>query len=135
MSLPTSHLSADTTDVQLAVVQYDNNQRVAAVTCHFAEGTQALGCHVQLNFSNDFQTCNISREDEALTSCVVLQIDTTCYSSDCSLSQAYIYDWEANGTVGTLSVPVETVISEETPKACMTACGIPTSGHIKPGGY
>ena len=131
MSFPTSHLSADTTDVQLAKIQFDN--QTVAVTCHFAEGSQALGCHVQLNFSNDFQTWNISREDELLISCVILQVNTTCYSSDCSLSQAYIYDWEADGTVGTLPVPVETVLSEEASKACITVPETPTSGHIKPG--
>ena len=130
----TSHLSPDTTDVQLAEVQSENNQTVV-VTCHFAEGSQALGCHVQLDFSKDFQTLNISREDKSLTSCVVLKVNTTCYSSDCSLSQAYVYDWEADGTVGTLSVPVETVFSEEALKACSTAPDTPTSGHIKPGVY
>ena len=128
----TSHLSPDTTDVQLAEVQ--NNQTVA-VTCHFAEGSQALGCHVQLNFSNDFQTWNISREDESLTSCVVLEVNTTCYPSDCNLSQVYIYDWEADGTVGTLPVPVETIFSEKALKACSTTSGTPTSSHTKPGGY
>ena len=132
--LPTSHLSADTTDVQSAKVLYDNNQTVA-VTCHFAEGSQALGCHMQLNFSNDFQTWNISREDKSLTSCVVVQVNTTCYPSDCNLSQAYVYDWEADNTVGTLSVPVETVISEEASKACRAAPGTPTFGHINPGVY
>ena len=126
-------LHADTTDVQSAVVHYDNNQTVAAVTCHFAEGSQALGCHVQMNFSNNFQTWNISREDESLTTCVVLQIATTCYSSDCNPSHAYIYDREADGTVGTLSVPVKMVFSEEALKACSTAPGTPTSGHTNPG--
>ena len=105
------------------------------MTCHFAEGSQALGCHVQINFSNDFHTWNISREDESLTTCVVLQVNTTCYPSDCNLSQGYIYDWEADGTVGTLSVPVETIFSEEASKACSTSPDTPTSGHIKPGMY
>ena len=131
--ITTFRLSADTTDVQLAEVQFDNNQTVA-VTCHFAEGSQALGCHVQLNFSKDFQTWNIFREDESLTSCVVLEVNITCYPSDCNLSQAYVYDWEANGTVGTLPIPVETVFSEEALKACSTAPDTPTSGNIKPAG-
>ena len=103
------------------------------MTCHFAEGSQALGCHVQLNFSNDFQTWNISREKESLTSCVELEVNITCYPSDCNLSQAYVYDWEADGTMGTPSVPVKTVFSEEALKACRTAPGTPTSGHAKPG--
>ena len=105
------------------------------MTCHFAEGSQALGCHVQLNFSNDFQTWNISREDKSLTSCVILEVNTACYPSDCNLSQAYIYDWEADGTVGTLSVSVETVFSEGALYVCTTAPDTPTSGNIKPGMY
>ena len=100
--------------------------------CHFAEGSQALGCHVQLNFCTDFQTWNISREEESPTSCVVVQVNTTCYPSDCNSSQAYVYDWEADNTVGTLSVPVEMVISEAS-KACRAAPGTPNSGHINPG--
>ena len=120
--------------MQSAEVQFDENLTVA-LTCHFAEGSQALGCHVQLNFSNDFQTWNISREDESLTSCTVLQVNITCYPSDCNLSQAYVYDWEADGTVGTLPVPVATVFSEEASKACRAAPSTPTSGHINPGVY
>ena len=127
-------ISADTTDVQLAEIQFDNNQTVI-VTCHFAEGSQALGCHVQLNFSKNFQTWNISREDESLTTCTVLQMNMSCYPSGYILSQAYVYDWEADGTVGTLSVPVATVFSEEASKACSAASGTLTSGHINPGVY
>ena len=126
----TSHLSADTTDVQSAEVQYDNSQTVA-VTCQFAEGSQALGCHVQLNFSNDFQTWNISREKESLTTCVVLEVKITCYPFDCNLSQLYIYDWEADGTVGTLPVLVETMLSEGASAPCELIT--PTTEAVNPG--
>ena len=57
----------------------------------------------------------------------------TCYPSDCNLSQAYVSDWEADGTLGTPSVPVEMVFLEKALKACSTAPGTPTSGHAKPG--
>ena len=125
--IPTSHLSADTTDVQSAVVQYDNNQTVA-VTCHFAEGSQALGCHVQLSFSNDYQAVNISRENGLINAhqCIETHLPSHCYRS-----QLYVYDWEADGTVGTLPVPVETMLSEGASAACETITS--ATGTVNPG--
>ena len=123
----TSHLSADTTDVQSAEAQYDNNQTVA-VTCHFAEGSQALGCHVQLNFSNDYQAVNISREGGLLTA---HQFIETHLPAHCYQSQLYVYDWEDDGTVGTLPVPVETMLSEGASAPCELIT--PATGTINPG--
>ena len=127
-------LSVDTTDVQLAVVQFDENQTLA-VTCHFAEGSQALGCHVQLSFSSDSEAVNISREDRSL---IVRQEIKTRFPSYCYQSQLYVYDWEADGTVGRLPVPVETVFSEGALEACETITPTsetmtPTSGPVNQG--
>ena len=116
-------ISADTTDVQYAVVQFDNN-RTVAVTCHFAEGSQALGCHVQLSFSRDSHTQNISREDGSL---IAHQEIMTAFPSHCYQSQLYVYDWEADSKVGTLPIPVETVFSEGASKACGMASGDTTN--------
>ena len=116
-----SNLSSDTTDVQLAEVQFDNNQTVA-VTCHFAEGSQALGCHVQLSFSSDSEAVNISREDRSLITCQEIKIHFP------SQSQLYIYDWEADTTMGTLPIPVETMLLENASKACGTVT--PTSETV-----
>ena len=141
--LQTSHLSvsvsADTTDVQSTEAQYDNNQTLL-VTCHFAEGSQALGCHVQLSFSNDYQAVNISREGGLLTA---YQFIETHFPAHCYRSQLYVYDWEADGTVGTVPVPVETMLSEGasapceliTPTTCAAACETITSatGTVNPG--
>ena len=129
MSFPTSHLSADTTDVQSAEAQYDNNQTLL-VTCHFAEGSQALGCHVQLSFSNDYQAVNISREGGLLTS---HQFIETHFPAHCYQSQLYVYDWEADGTVGTLPVPVETMLSEGASAACETITS--ATETVNPGVY
>ena len=128
-SFSISHLSADTTDTQYAVVQFDNNQTVA-VTCHFAEGSQALGCHVQLSFSSDSEAVNISREDRGDRSLIIRQEIKTHFPSHCYQSQLYVYDWEADGTVGTLPIPVETMYSDTASKACGTIT--PTSEAITP---
>ena len=101
----------------MAGVQFDNNQTVA-VTCHFAEGSQALGCHVQLNFSNDTRSQTISREDGSLTSCTVLEVNAGCFSAYCYQSQLSVYDWEADGTVGTLPIHTEMMFSERASEAC-----------------
>ena len=114
-------ISADTTDVQLAEVQFDNNQTVA-VTCHFAEGSQALGCHAELSFSSDSQAENISRVNRSFIACWLIK---THFPSQ---SQLYVYDWEADGTIGTLPIPVETMLSDNASKACGTVT--PTSEAI-----
>ena len=131
---PTSDLSVDTTDVQLAVVQFDNNQTLA-VTCHFAEGSQALGCHAELSFSSDSQAVNISRVDRSL---IICQEIMTRFPSHCYRSQLFVYDWEADGTVGTVPIPTEAIVSEDASNACgmLTPTSetiTPTSGPVNPG--
>ena len=61
-------------------------------------------------------------------SCVVLQVNTAYFLTDCYPSQVFVHDWEADGTVGTLSIPVATmfsemVFSEEVSEACDKATG------------
>ena len=124
------HLSVDTTDVRLAEVQFDDNQTLA-VTCHFAEGFQALGCHVQLSFYNDYQAMNISREGGLL---IAHQLIKTHFPAHCYQSQLSVYDWEADGTVGTLPIPVETIgFSEGGSEACRIVA--PATGPVSPGVY
>ena len=82
-------ISADTTDVQLADVRFDNNQTVA-VTCHFAEGSQALGCHAELSFSSDSEAVNISRVNRSFIACWLIK---TRFPSHCYQSQLYVYDF------------------------------------------
>ena len=119
--------STDTTDVQLAEVQFDDNQTVA-VTCHFAEGSQALGCQVHLSFSSDSQAVNISRED---TSLIIHQEIKTHFPAHCYHSQLYVYDWEADGTVGTLPTSVKAILSAGASEACETIT--PATRPVNPG--
>ena len=57
----------------------------------------------------------------------------THFPSHCYQSQLYVYDWEADGTVGTLPIPVETVFSEGASEACRTVT--PATGPVNPGVY
>ena len=121
-------ISTDTTDVQDTQVKYDT--QTVAVTCYFAEGSQALGCHVQLNFCNDRETLNISRSFGSLVA--QLEINKTQLPPQCYQLQLSIYDWEADGTVGTLPIPVrEMMFADNTSQATGTS----TPGHLNTGVY
>ena len=115
--------------MQYAQVEYDS--QTVAVICHFAEGSQALGCHVQLNFCNDPQVFNISREDGSLIAQQETQLPPHCYQL-----QLHVYDWEADGTVGTLLInPVEMMFADRASKASETATVTLTPGPINTGVY
>ena len=70
---------------------------------------------------------NISREDRSLKICQEMK---TLFPSYCYQSQLYVYDWEADGTVGILPIPVETMFLENASKACGTIT--PTSETVTP---
>ena len=97
------------------------------MTCHFAEGSQALGCHVRLSFS---KVINISRVNESL---ITHEEIKTHFPAHCYQSQLYVYDWEADGTVGTLPIPVETVFSESALAGCETVT--PATRPVNQGVY
>ena len=83
---------------------------------------------MQLNFSNDSRALNISRVNRSL---IIRQEIKTHFPSHCYQSQLYVYDWEADGTVGVLPIPVETVLSEGASEACETFT--PAFGPVNPG--
>ena len=117
--------------MQYAQVEYDS--QTVVVTCHFAEGSKALGCHVQLNSSNDSLVFNISRGDGTL---IAQQEIKTQLPPHCYQFQLYVYDWKADGTVGTLLInPVETMFADRASKACETATVTFTPGTINTGVY
>lgn len=125
-SLP---ISTDTTDVQNAQVKYD--KQTVVVTCYFAEGSQALGCHVQLNFCNDRETLNISRSFGSLVA--QLEINKTQLPPQCYQLQLSVYDWEADGTVGTLPISVREMMFADNTSG--TATGTSTPGRLNTGVY
>ena len=64
-------------------------------------------------------------------SLIIHQEIKTHFPSHCYQSQFYVYDWEADGTVGKLPVPVAAVFSEGASEACETITPAPgplTSG-------
>lgn len=77
------------------------------VHCHFVEGSTAKGCHVVIQVINAYTSAKIEtkryniprkygRED--MSSCLDLEHQTAA-------ADVNIYDWEEDGTVGSLPVP------------------------------
>ena len=73
------------------------------ITCRFAEGSQALGCHVELRIQSSIDmTMDISMHNESLeatSEIITLAHPLSCYNI-CA------FDWESDGTRGELCVPV-----------------------------
>ena len=81
----------------------DSNEAGVIVTCQFADGSQALGCHVQFLMQSSVKSINmnISKNEplETASGVITLAYPLTCYDI-CA------FDWESDGTRGEVCVPV-----------------------------
>ena len=76
------------------------------VSCYFAGGSQARGCQIQLNSPMENITLNISRNDAC--GIVIKPSYSLVLYEVCAL------DWEADGTIGELCIPVTVDLSQST---------------------
>ena len=91
-----------TTDVQQVTVSRGDNQSVE-VECLFLQGSEALGCFVELTQDNEQMIIErISRLNYSFVARgeITLDLALSCY-------EVYVYDWEADNTTGTVPIPVE----------------------------
>ena len=91
--------------MQSALILSDSTEHVLVI-CQFAEGSQALGCHIEfrieLPMQNKTVTLDITRQNESLeatSETVTLIYPLVCY-------EVCAFDWESDGTRGALCVPV-----------------------------
>lgn len=71
------------------------------VECNFIPGSQSRGCHVKMyNFS-----MNITRNPEHNSGQMKFQVDEVL------LAEILVFDWEEDGSIGNVSVPVEVMNS------------------------
>ena len=111
-----SPLPADTSDVQTAMVQLLDSQRMY-VTCTFAMGTQSKGCQVQILLTSDnstsrnpYYTLNITRISQKRNTDNSLVAEATVdlrFPSEAF--EVLAFDWESDGTISDFGIPVEVV--------------------------
>ena len=103
-------LTAVTTDVQSASVLPSDSDKNVLASCQFAEGSPALGCHIQLRIQSSIQrNISILRQNESLeatSGIITLARPLACYDI-CA------FDWESDSTTGELCVPVRRSARED----------------------
>ena len=99
----------DTTDVQSSTITVSDHQ--LNVTCFFAEGTQARGCAVCLEKSGKVVYQMVPRVNETAKGVISTEFSVDCYNIS-------VVDWEEDGSIGSLGVPVSGVWGNE---GCTTA--------------
>ena len=81
----------------------DSGEDSVTTTCQFAEGSQALGCHIEFLMQSSVKSINmnISKNEslETASGVITLAYPLACYDI-CA------YDWESDGTRGEVRIPV-----------------------------
>jgi len=118
-----------TTDVQQVTVSRGDNQSVE-VECLFLQGSEALGCYVELTRDNE-QTIRerISMLNDSFVARgeITLDLALSCY-------EVFVYDWEADNTTGTVPIPVEIAyVNSTSVEHCRTTVSPPSTKLPMPG--
>lgn len=90
----------DTTDVQAAraIIQTDS----VTIECSFLVGSQSKGCYVNLILANITTPLRIERVNGSN----FVQLTYTL-SVEEDLDEILVYDWESDGSIGSLAIPLE----------------------------
>ncbi|KAL5500481.1 hypothetical protein EMCRGX_G012053 [Ephydatia muelleri] len=91
-----------TTDVQSSTITGSDHQ--LNVTCFFAVGTLAKGCVVYLEKSGEVVYQMIPRVNGTAKGVIRTEFSVDCYNIS-------VMDWEEDGSIGSLPVPVNSAIS------------------------
>ena len=121
LSILLSLLMADTTDVQSSTITGSDHQ--LNVTCFFAVGTLAKGCVVYLEKSGEVVYQMIPRVNGTAKGVIRTEFSVDCYNIS-------VMDWEEDGSMGSLPVPVNSAISSILLHSGSQRCGA-TSGTLQ----
>ena len=121
LSILLSLLMADTTDVQSSTITGSDHQ--LNVTCFFAVGTLAKGCVVYLEKSGEVVYQMIPRVNGTAKGVIRTEFSVDCYNIS-------VMDWEEDGSIGSLPVPVNSAISSILLHSGSQRCGA-TSGTLQ----
>lgn len=109
-----------TMDVQTSTALISSDS--VAVECFFLTGSQSKGCHVEIYFTDN---STISRNISRFSDYSFVGNDIR-FSNNKIFEDIFVYDWEKDGSIGTLSVQVD--IMRTTP----AGLGVPTTGNLVP---
>lgn len=103
--MPTLHLIQiiillDTTDVQESSLQVDYVHNLVEANCIFILGSRARGCVLVLDGTRDNDVIRIARGDRSPKQYDSERLGDITFS---------LYDWEEDGSVGNVSVPVNII--------------------------
>ena len=111
-----SFLPPDTSDVQAAVVESINSQKLR-FTCTFVMGTQTRGCRFQIllmnNPQNPYYTLNVERS--TTNPLVAEATDAMQFPSEAF--EVIAFDWESDGTISSFGIPAEVIFGPITPSS------------------
>lgn len=85
-----------TTDVQAAMAVITNSS--VTVNCSFISGSQSRGCHVVVKNETTNISCSIERLDGSAFVLKEIVIDFA--------QEVLVFDWENDGSIGNLLIPV-----------------------------
>ena len=97
--------NVDTTDVQSVNVL--KGEEYVLVQCRFAEGSMSKGCHVEIQVINAYTSARIQIERYNIPRIAHGEDGSFCLDLEHQAAVGFInvYDWEENGTIGSLPIP------------------------------
>ena len=107
----------DTTDIQSAEVIATTGKQ-GSITCVFAEGTSAMGCVVEVSMGKDKELVWIPRQDGSLLATGVIETELPVFCNDEAV--VLVYDWEEDGSMGSLPLSVNVTESTGSQDDCDT---------------
>ena len=111
-------LLLDTTDIQSAEVIATTGKQ-GNITCVFAEGTSAMGCIVDISIRKDRELVQIPRQNASLIATGVIEMEIPVFCND-EAHVVLVYDWEEDGSMGSLPLSVNVTESTGSQDDCGT---------------
>ena len=116
MGLILFHFFIDTTDVQKVSAVVLGDQHAFIVQCEFIIGSDAQGCLVILVGESDNVTLYLTRSSKVTLETVMVTNPPSSYS------KVLAFDVECDGSVGTLAILGDIVLTNKGLYTCITYC-------------
>ena len=84
--------------MQSAILLVDYLKKLVDVICRFSVGSRALGCYLMLNGKSGNTSFYVTRISGSVRQIKSVSLERASYA---------VYDWEEDGSIGSVSVPVK----------------------------